>query len=158
MKIAAITAIYILVLLTFSGNIAAQNPEPHFKDYPAIETYNGKNASIVLSRDDRMYRTRLREAAAQKPNFAGRYILVAWGCGAECLMGAAIDAKTGKVHWIPFTPCCWGGKLDDKEGFEAIDYRLDSKLIIFSGARNEKDGDAKKHFYKFEKNRFIEIP
>jgi hypothetical protein len=38
----------------------------------------GKNGRVIFARDDRNYRTRLREAARGKPNFAGHYILTAW--------------------------------------------------------------------------------
>jgi hypothetical protein len=80
-----------------------QNKVPRFKDYPVSEVYIGKNAPLVLSRDDMRFRTRLREAAHEKPNLAGHYIRAAWGCGAECLMGVVGDAKTGKVYWLPHT-------------------------------------------------------
>src|ERR1700737_1549913 len=65
--------------------------------------------------------------------------------GASCLMGAVIDAKTGKVNWWNFSICCWLGDVDDK--FQPIEFRLNSKLIVFSGARNEKGGDVGAHFY-----------
>jgi hypothetical protein len=35
--------------------------------------------------------------------------------------------------------------------------RLNSKLIVFAGARNEKEGDVGTHFYKFEGGRFVHI-
>src|SRR2546421_312769 len=133
----------------------AQRPVPEFKDYPASEPHRGKRAPSILTREDIRFRTRLKEAAKMKPNFARHYILTAWGCGAECLMGAVIDAKTGKVHWIPFTICCWGADVD--QSFKPIDYRLDSSLVVFSGARNEKAADNGKHYYKFEKNHFVLI-
>jgi len=69
-------------------------------------------------------------------------------------MGAVIDAKTGRVYWFP-TICCWGVEVDDK--FKPIEFRLESKLIVFSGLRNEKEDDKGAHFYKFENGRFIHI-
>jgi hypothetical protein len=139
-----------------ASTVQAQNRLPHFRDYPVSEVYVGKTAPLILKRDDRMFKTRLREAAKnQKPNFAGHYILTAWGCGTSCLMGAIIDAKTGRVHWWDFTICCWGFEVDDK--FEPIEIRINSRLIVFSGARNEKEGDVGAHFYKFERSRFVHI-
>ena len=134
-------------------SISAQNRVPQFKDYPA-EAFSGPNAALVLTRDDRTFRTRLREASKEKPNFAGHYILKAWGCGTSCLMGAVIDAKTGRVHWWNFSICCWNS-IDDN--FKPIEFRLNSKLIVFSGARNEKEGDEAAHFYKFENGRFVHL-
>jgi len=55
----------------------AQDRLPHFKDYAVSEVYKGANAPVVLKRDDRTFRTRLREASKEKPNFAGHYILTA---------------------------------------------------------------------------------
>lgn len=94
-------------------------------------------------------------AKNQRPNFAGHYILTTWGCGTSCLMGAIIDARTGKVHWWNFSICCWPFDVDDK--FQPIELRLNSKLIEFSGARNEKEGDVGAHFYRFEDGRFVHI-
>jgi len=130
----------------------AQQRVPQFKDFPAGEQYRGKPHAVVLAGDARMFRTRLKEAAKGKPNFAGHYIVAIWGCGTECLEGAVIDAKTGRVYILPFTLCCWR-MVDDN--FNPLEYRPDSKLLIFSGARNEKDNDNGAHYYKFENNRFV---
>ncbi|HMV46348.1 MAG TPA: hypothetical protein PLD20_33270 [Blastocatellia bacterium] len=133
----------------------AQDKIPKFKDYPVTEVYHGPVAQLVLTKDDLMFRTRLKEAAKEKPNFAGNYILTFWGCGTECVMGAMIDAKTGKVYWLPSSLCCWGTLVDDK--FSPIEYRLNSKLLVLSGERNEKEGDNGAHFYKFENGTFTHI-
>ena len=68
-------------------------------------------------------------------------------------MGAVIDAKTGKVYWWNFTICCWGSGKGDK--FNPIDFRSDSRLIVFTGLRNEKDGDDGAHFYLYDGARFV---
>lgn len=140
--------------LLFSFSAPAQSKMPQFRNYPAAASLTSANAPLKLTRGDRSYQTRLREAAKEKPNFAGHYILAAWGCGAECLMGAVIDAQTGKVYWFDFTICCWGATDDN---FEPIEFRKDSKLIVFSGLRNEREGDDGAHFYKFENNRFVHL-
>jgi hypothetical protein len=124
--------------------VLSQPPLPRFADFPAQGKYSGKNSAVVLRTADREFRTRLRTAARQPPNFAGHYILTAWGCGAECLAGAVIDANSGELYWFPHTICCWGADVDDK--FRPIEFHLDSRLIVFSGARNEKEGDGGAHF------------
>ena len=143
----------VLLSLIVTASLNAQDRVPQFKDYPAA-AYSGPNAPLILTRDDRNFRTRLREASKEKPNFAGRYILTAWGCGTSCLMGAVVDAKTGRVHWWNFSICCWTSTDDN---FKPIEFRLNSKLIVFSGARNEKEGDEGAHFYKFENGRFVHL-
>lgn len=145
----------IILSLTLTSVVFTQNRLPRFKEYPVLESYFGANAPLVLKRDDMMFRTRLREASKEKPNFAGHYILTTWGCGTTCLMGAVIDAKNGRVHWWNFSICCWGFDVDDR--FQPIEFRLNSSLIVFSGARNEKEGDVGAHFYKFENGRFVHV-
>jgi hypothetical protein len=142
-----------LLALLFALPLPAQ--PSLFHDYPATEPYKGHNVPVVLTKRDAEFRTRLRSAAAQRPNFAGHYIVSSWGCGATCVMGAAIDANTGRVHWFPFTICCW--TPNDTDTFRPIDYRVDSRLIIFTGARDEKDGDAAAHYYEFRNGEFTEI-
>ena len=128
---------------------SAQNADapPKFDDYRVTERYTGKNARLVLEAKDRAFRTRLREGSQDKVNFAGHYVLTAWGCGGGCLMGAAIDARTGKVYWLPFTVCCWPVEVE-----KPLDFRLDSNLIVFTGSRNEEGQGV--YYYKFENNSF----
>ena len=38
-----------------------------------------------------------------------------------------------------------------------VEFRPNSKLIVLSGARNEKEGNAATRFYKFENNRLALI-
>ena len=141
----------ILAITFLIADAQAQSSPPRFEAYPVTETYTGKTAPLVLKAEARSYRTRLREAAQEKPNFAGRYILTSWGCGTGCLMGGIIDAKTGAVYMLPFSVCCWG--VDVADSFNPIEFRLDSRLIVFSGARDEKEGDNGAHYYKFENGR-----
>lgn len=152
----SLIAIVAFTLASLPGSTIAQSRVPQFRDYAVSETYTGKTAPLILKRDDMTFKTRLRWAAKNlKPNFAGRYILTTWGCGTSCIMGAVIDAKTGRVHWWNFSVCCWGYDVD--ENFNPIEVRLDSGLIVFSGARNEKEGDVGAHFYKFENGRFVHV-
>jgi len=148
--------LFLLLVLSCSSAVSpAQERVPQFKDYPVREQYRGEtHAPLLGSREARMFRTRLREAARGKPNFAGRYIVATWGCGTACLQGALIDARTGRVYMLPATRCCWQA-VD--ENFKPVEFRPDSRLIILSGSRNEKEGDEGTHFYKFENNRFVLI-
>src|SRR5688572_27905237 len=99
-----INSLLALMIVACASSLG-QTGTPQFKDYPPHGKYVGKNAAVIIRRDDRMFRTRLKEAAQEQPNFAGHYILTAWGCGAGCLIGAVIDANTGRVYWFPHTIC-----------------------------------------------------
>lgn len=120
---------------------------PKFEDYRVTEQYSGTNAKPVLdTQDKRRFRTRIREAAQEKVNFAGHYVLAAWGCGGGCLSSTVIDAKTGKVYLAPFTICCWPVEVE-----KPIDFRVDSRLVVFTGSRNEQGQGT---YYKFEGDQF----
>ena len=131
---------------------SAQTTAPRFSDYPPIGVYNGKNAPVVINTDNRDFRTRLRRAGGEKPNFAAHYILTAWGCGAECLAGAVIDANSGITVFLPGTLCCWSLEVE-----KPIVFHLDSRLIQLIGVRNEQAGDDGSHYYEFRNGRFLHI-
>lgn len=142
-----------LVFAIFGKSAFGQRSTPKFSSYPASIVKIKKNAPIRLTKADMQFRTRLRWATRDmKPNFAGHYILTAWGCGASCLGGAAIDALTGKVYSWKFSVCCW--PLQTDENFRPIDFRLNSKLIRFTGLRNLKENDDGDHYYIFDSNKY----
>jgi hypothetical protein len=153
---------YVLITALLSITVRAQEiapklPLPTFDQFQVKEAPPQTAAPLKLTKGDRMYRTRLRYATTHgKPNFAGRYILTQWGCGAECRIGAAIDTKTGLVHWLPGSVCCWPLNVEQDPNLgDAILFRHDSSLIILSGLidENETTGKATR-YYNFEQGRF----
>jgi hypothetical protein len=137
-------------LIAFAVADARAQDAPRFNDYPATQTYRGKSAQPKLTtKDARRFRTMLRQAAEGKANFAGHFIVAKWGCGTACVMGAIIDARSGAVTMLPFTLCCWRETYDD---FQPFAYRLDSRLIVFLGQRNE-EGENGYHAYVFDNGR-----
>jgi hypothetical protein len=133
----------------------AQGRVPKFRDYPVRGVYKGRPAPVVLTPDSRAFRTRLRAAARRPANFAGRYVVTTWGCGTGCQLGAVVDLKTGRVHWLPHRLCCW--PYGEPPYPAPVAFRLDSRLIVLTGARGEtetEDGDVGVHFYEFRGGRF----
>jgi hypothetical protein len=127
---------------------------PRFEDYPVLEKFKGRPAPVNLRShpDARLFRTRLREAAKNKPNFAGHYILVTWGCGASCNTVALIDARTGKVYFAPF------------EVTASSDFRLDSRLFVLNPSMIDAWLSGGKYFdiydpswWVWKNNRFVKI-
>lgn len=125
---------------------------PRFADYPA-RPYHGPLAAVRW-RDDpaaRMFRTRLQEAGRQRPNFAGRYIMAHWGCGAGCVANTLIDARSGKVfqlHGVSFNA---SHNVHDRlwQAGTLLRYRPDSRLFILVGQPEEDEARRGIFFYEW---------
>jgi hypothetical protein len=116
---------------------------PRFEDYPA-KPYNGPVAAVRWQADaqSRMYRTMLKNSTkGERPNFAGHFIVVHWGCGSSCVMNKIVDARTGKV----FHPAGVetniviniDGPIFDEGG--TLRYRADSRLFVLIGDPEEDE-------------------
>jgi hypothetical protein len=129
--ISALLFMNLMLAVTLAGQRQAT---PRFEDYPA-PVYKGKRAPVNLNsaKGAGTFRTRLREGAEKGVNFAGRYSLVAWGCGTSCLDAGIIDAKTGTVYF----PKELGGfgvwYFTDNENEEALQFKANSRLLVLSG-------------------------
>lgn len=125
---------------------------PRFAEFPAKDKpYTGRIARMKLPRGlDEDWRLRLKDSLGSddKPDVAGRYIRLKWPCGSACVGVALMDAQTGRVIMLP-SLSGWGEVDDD---FEPLDGRIGSRLVVLSGARDEK-GIAGRHFYVLENGR-----
>lgn len=160
MRTRLIAAVLCVVLPAWPLHAARTPPgaPPRFADYPAGAAFVGRT-HLVLAHADQAYRTRLREAARQRPNFAGHYVLALWGCGTQCVTGAAVDLRSGRVTWLPGgTLCCWGsGPQGPAREVVPLRYRLDSRLLVLDGARHEREGDQGEHYYAMEDGGFVHL-
>lgn len=117
---------------------------PSFAQFPA-DPFTGKPVPAVLATPgQRQFRTRIRERAAQGPNFAGHFTIADWGCGTSCKSGVLVDARTGKVYDVPFGILGYGQALKYADGSETggLDYRLDSRLLIARGCPEDENCGA----------------
>ena len=48
----------------------------------------------------REYRTRIREGWKDKPNLAGIFVVIRWGCGTGCTHGVVGNKETGQLYWL----------------------------------------------------------
>ncbi|SAK95648.1 hypothetical protein AWB78_05351 [Caballeronia calidae] len=141
-----LVVIWLLMAVPVLGR--AQDAAPGFADYPSVVEAARRPLKLRLTTSEsRRYATQLTEAANAPVDFAGHYILAEWGCGASCVMAAAIDAKTGKVIMLPFTVSDW--PLDITE---PLVHRKDSSLLIVHGSRNEQGRGV--YYYRFDGTAF----
>lgn len=129
------------------GVASAASEAPCFENFAVAEEKIVRSVTPRL--DDpttRQYAAVLREGARHKPNFAGHFVLVSWGCGASCIMSAAINLKNGSVIWLPFTVCC--SDVD----VEPLEFRLLSRLLKVNGYKNEIESGTS--FYEFDGKNF----
>jgi hypothetical protein len=141
-----------LALSLASALAFAKGAPPAFGAFPVATHIETRSATVRLqSAQDKQFKTALREAFRQPVNFAGHYILTTIGCGASCVLAAAIDATTGRVAWLPFNVCCWPADID-----EPLAFRRDSELLVIHGQRNEH-GPVGPHYYRFSAGRFTEL-
>lgn len=117
---------------------------PTFDQYRVTETVTAKTAPpIIRTRHQRAFRTRIREATAAGPNFAGHYALAQWGCGAGCISFALIDTQTGAV--VDPSPAYLA--IDAASPLEPVQFRRDSRLLVLDGCPEEKNCGV--HYYEW---------
>ena len=131
----------ICVLLVMSAVGPAQQPKarPDFKDYAVKKIFNGAPAAPKLSHEQRTFRTKIREGAKSKVEFAGHYTVPRWGCGSGCSTFAIVDSITGAVYNgfnVADLPPAWIEKHGEQEQME---FHPDSRLIKINGCLNEQN-------------------
>ena len=130
---------------------ATKDAPPQFRDYATTASHSGPAAPTQLVTEaDRTYRTRLRAASTQAANFAGDHVLTAWGCGTNCVHGAAVSLRTGQVTFLPGSVCCWNGEGDK------LSFRPNSRLLVTAGLMGE-EGPYGAHFWEFTGQSFRRI-
>ena len=118
---------------------------PAFESFPvaAQQPFRAVKPDVAHGKAHR-YRTILRQAAAEGPDFAGEYKVARWGCGTCCSEFAIINLRTGVVYFPPFYVAC-EYSTESKGDPIALEYRADSRLLAVTGARNEVGGGV--HYY-----------
>jgi hypothetical protein len=107
-----------------------------FAKYPAEHRLAGKPASpSIATAKARQFRTVLRRAAAQGPNFNGHYRVAHWGQGSNVIEWAVIDLANGRV-WIAPEPAgsCWAqGASEEVVVPDWYEVHVDSALLYLHG-------------------------
>ena len=127
---------------------------PIFSDYKVSPISLTKYPKIDLKSNPlgTEYKTYIIATDAKKPNFAGKYSIVTWGCGTACQSGVIIDRESGKIlSQLPIT----------LEG--GFDSNIDSNLVIFNPFNIELADKQKtssptiSHYYTWDGKAFQSI-
>lgn len=137
------TAIVLLLLASSAMSGAQTKPRPRFEDYPVKDIYRGKPAAPVLkTRNQRLFRTMIREGANSKVQFAGHYTVAIWGCGSGCGEFALVDSITGRVYdgfTVEDPTMQLAEQRPDLYPKERIEFRPNSDLLKINGCPNERN-------------------
>jgi len=132
----------LLLAFSFISPTGTPKPRPKFEDYPVKEIYRGAPATPQLSKNQRYFRTRIREGAKSNVEFAGHYTIPRWGCGTGCSAIAIVDSITGQVYDVPFSivdlPGLWL-ESHDSTSYNRIEFHPNSQLMKIDACPNEKD-------------------
>ena len=154
---------------TLAAPVTVKPKSPNFFDYPAT-VYNGPLAEPDVRSHTRSgkYRTTIRYAAKERPDFAGRYKIARWGCGMDCIGFAIIDSATGKVYH-PITEtvgglswCLSDGERDeeilathgitaDEPNRDKLIHRKDSRLLVINDCLQK----SRVSFYLWKNNQLV---
>jgi hypothetical protein len=151
-----LSGIVLTIALSSAWASAQGRRLPRFENYPA-KRFTGKPAPARISshaiRDD-VCRAVLKQQAQEGPNFAGHYTLVRCSCGSGCSALYVVDARNGRfydlspVSSVAIVPC---------QDEEAIQQRIDSRLLILAGGLGFEDGSPweveGKYYYEWRAGR-----
>lgn len=163
------------LLLLLNNVLSAQSvkpSEPRFEDFPVAEVFEGTPADpILITAEQRLYRTRIRRGVSKgegvwygswrkpiqtkRPNFAGHYYVIRWGCASNCVMAAIVGAKTGKVFGPPMSDAKTGFYVNfDPLGDYDIDIHPQSSLMVLRNACAVARSGCGVYYFNWENDRF----
>ena len=138
----------IVLLLGLAASAPVLAAAPAFDQYPVEEVWSGTPAAVdhEASKAWRPYRSNLRRAQSTGPNFAGRFTLAQWNCGARCTQIVLLETSTGKPV----------GELRAATG---VRFRLDSELLIADPPESipAKEKNVRTRYYRFTAGAFEEL-
>lgn len=104
-----------------------------------------------VDRRTRAYRTAIAEARERPADFAGHYVMLETGCGAECLVLAAVDKRSARVVWLRPTVCCWADGIT-----EPVSWSIGSRIVTVDGMLDEAGPNVRRRF-SFDGTRFVAL-
>ncbi len=117
-------------------------PLARFRDYRVKNIYHGEPAAPIITREFRWFRTRIRQGAKSRVEFAGHYTIPRWGCGTECNGFVIVDSITGRVYegfGVAGLPFSWVEEHGGDDVLPRMEFHPDSRLLKINACPNEED-------------------
>jgi len=126
-------------LLSSQCSLPPYASEYRFSDFAAAVQVITQPATPKLTTPEaRLYRTQIRRAAKNPPDFSGHLRVAVWGCGTCCGDFAIIDLLSGYVWPSPFGVTC--GPDESRFGGQVgLYYCPESKLFVVIGSKNDSE-------------------
>jgi hypothetical protein len=136
----------IVFILAVVRGIGQEPDLPKFEDFRVNEAFKGPPARPILNTPhQRAYRTVIREAAKNGPNFAGHWTIAEAGCGSDCAVFAMVNEVTGETLDKPFPQITFPPMFDYVDTSRLADtHRVDSRLLVLHGC---PEGDICASYY-----------
>ena len=130
-----------LALISCTSLVGFPQHAVGFQDYPVPLRFRGKPAPPLHNTPySKLYRTMMRNAEDDGPNFADHFTVAKWGCGAGCVLFSIVDATDGRVYDFPYS-VSW---LDENP--YGIDFHRDSRALRVVGMLNEQGTSAERWY------------
>lgn len=128
---------------------------PRFEDFLVESFFEGSSVNVNFESHEnaKKFKTAIANGARDGLNFAGKYVLISWGCGTMCQTIAIVDADNGNIYFAPFSSSL------------GVEFKKDSSLLIVNPPNKIKEtfGNdvpdwAHAYYYNWNKQEFIEVP
>jgi hypothetical protein len=126
---------------------------PTFGEFDTAEAFNGPAAPpLIRSPAQKKFEAQIRRQSTLPANFAGHYKIAEWGCGSSCVSIAIVNLKTGEVHDGPFSTLGYGSAYTYEGGFEELEYKASSRLLVVRGCPEDKNCGT--YYFEWKGNHF----
>jgi hypothetical protein len=133
-RVRTLNAILIASMIAIFIQPSSRADDDLFTKYPVKVTFHGHPVAPVLTTpDEHLFRTKIREGAAQGAVFADHYGIAIWGCGSGCLQFAIVDSINGQVYIFPYSVSA------NREIGERLTYHRNSRAVHIIGSLNEEN-------------------
>jgi hypothetical protein len=139
-------------------HLAAAAQIPTLEGFHVAQVFRGPAAKPVLhTQVQKRFATEIRKQAVAPPNFAGHYKIVEFDCGTSCVSMVVADLATGNVYDGPFIILGYGSNCEYEGGFNELEYRASSRLLVARGCPEDVDKDCGTYYFEWQGDHFAKL-